>query len=374
MNQPIQEVKPVGGRGKIAKHPTIMRRIPAGIKQCVECLSSLYRSEVWNGSVEGVTIKLVDGSNSSLELLGWHLIAVADSEQIGASLPPQVRHELASIASVIRSAGEAKPDIRISDSALKLHRKLQEANEEIERLKTQLNSSISSPLSSQSPSSLLSSPFPLFPSSPLSIPSPLQVEHPNGIKPDIDYSNLEVCRQLKEAAASLKKQERQLKAQADQIQKLSSKANKYRQERDQYKAKLDEAEYNLERLARDLDKTKSQIASTDAVSEQNAQLQQELAGLMKRVGFLTADAQYKAKMADILNNIIDDVGIPPGKLKSFVKIALVAGRGECGEQIDTALNYLKKALTVARASGNEWENKALELVGEKPRRAMRKKS
>ncbi|WP_449415984.1 hypothetical protein [Phormidium nigroviride] len=359
MNQPIEEVKPVGGRGKIAKHPTIMRRIPAGIKQCVECLSSLYRSEVWNGSVEGVTLKLVDGSNSSLELLGWHLIAVADSEQIGASLSPQVRDELASIASVIRIAGEAKPDIRISDSALKLHRQLQEANEEIERLKTQLNSSLHSPLSSPSPSS---------------IPSPLQEEHPNGTKPDIEYSNLEFRRQLKEAEASLKKQERQLKAQADQIQKLSSKANKYRQERDQYRAKLDEAEYNLERLARDLEKAKSQIASTNAVSEQNAQLQQELAGLMKRVGFLTADAQYKAKMADILNNIIDDVGIPPGKLKSFVKIALVAGRGECGEQIDTALNYLKKALTVTRASGNEWENKALELVGEKPRRAMRKKS
>ncbi|MDF0556291.1 hypothetical protein [Kamptonema sp. UHCC 0994] len=356
MNQPIEEVKPVGGRGKTAKYPTIMRRIPAGIKQCVECLSSLYRSEVWNGSVEGVTLKLVDGSNSSLELLGWHLIAVADSEQIGLSLPPQVRDELASIASVIRIAGEAKPDIEISESALKLHRQLQEANGEIERLKTQLKSSLHSPLSSPSSS------------------SPLQVEHPNGIKPDIEYSNLEVSRQLKEAAASLKKQERQLKAQADQIQKLSSKANKYRQERDQYRAKLDEAEYNLERLGRDLEIAKSQVASTDAVSEQNAQLQQELAGLMKRVGFLTADAQYKAKMADILNNIIDDVGIPPGKLKSFVKIALVAGRGECGEQIDTALNYLKKALTVARASGNEWENKALELVGEKPRRAMRKKS
>lgn len=362
MNQPIEEVKPVGGRGKTAKYPTIMRRIPAGIKQCVECLSSLYRSEVWNGSVEGVTLKLVDGSNSSVELLGWHLIAVTDSEQIGASLPPQMRDELASIASVIRSAGEAKPDIRISDSALELHRQLQEANEEIERLKTQLNSSLHSPLSSPSPSSIPS------------IPSPLQVEHPNGIKSDIEYSNLEVCRQLKEAAASLKKQERQLKAQANQIQKLSSKANKYRQERDQYRAKLDEAEYNLERFGRDLEKAKSQIASTNAVSEQNAQLQQELAGLMKRVGFLTADAQYKAKMADILNNIIDDVGIPPGKLKSFVKIALVAGRGECGEQIDTALNYLKKALTVTRASGNEWENKALELVGEKPRRAMRKKS
>ncbi len=35
--------KPKGGGGKVARYPTIMRRIPEGIKEAVERFSNLYR-------------------------------------------------------------------------------------------------------------------------------------------------------------------------------------------------------------------------------------------------------------------------------------------------------------------------------------------
>lgn len=47
-------VKPVGGRGKIAPKPTIMRRIPEGIKETVEQLADLYREGQWDGKTESL--------------------------------------------------------------------------------------------------------------------------------------------------------------------------------------------------------------------------------------------------------------------------------------------------------------------------------
>jgi chromosome segregation ATPase len=55
--------KPVGGRGKVAKYPTIMRRIPEGIKEAVERLSDLYRSSVWDGRVDNLNSNLISGND-----------------------------------------------------------------------------------------------------------------------------------------------------------------------------------------------------------------------------------------------------------------------------------------------------------------------
>lgn len=52
--------KPVGGRGKSAPKPTIMRRIPEGIKEAVEQLADLYREEQWDGNIEN----LISGNES----------------------------------------------------------------------------------------------------------------------------------------------------------------------------------------------------------------------------------------------------------------------------------------------------------------------
>jgi hypothetical protein len=61
--------KPKGGRGKIAQHPTIMRRIPEGIKEAVEHLSDLYRDSVWDGRVDSLNKNLISGNGTQDDLV-----------------------------------------------------------------------------------------------------------------------------------------------------------------------------------------------------------------------------------------------------------------------------------------------------------------
>lgn len=48
--------KPVGGRGQKAAKPTMMRRIPEGIREAVDQLAELYRDDEWDGTVEGLNL------------------------------------------------------------------------------------------------------------------------------------------------------------------------------------------------------------------------------------------------------------------------------------------------------------------------------
>lgn len=48
--------KPVGGRGQKASKPTMMRRIPEGIREAVDVLAELYRDDEWDGTVEGLNL------------------------------------------------------------------------------------------------------------------------------------------------------------------------------------------------------------------------------------------------------------------------------------------------------------------------------
>jgi len=58
--------------------------------------------------------------------------------------------------------------------------------------------------------------------------------------------------------------------------------------------------------------------------------------------------------------------------RQAIQIALAAGRGDYRENIDSALHYLQRAIAAFDIStGYEYEKKALELVGEKPRRSKK---
>ncbi len=92
--------KPVGGRGKVAKYPTIMRRIPEGIKEAVERLSDLYRSSVWDGRVDNLNSNLISGNDPQGNLV------------------------------------KEKPDIKYKEA--ECHRQLKEAKASIKKLERQI--------------------------------------------------------------------------------------------------------------------------------------------------------------------------------------------------------------------------------------------
>jgi hypothetical protein len=98
--------KPQGGRGKIAQHPTIMRRIPEGIKEAVEHLSDLYREEVWDGRVEHLTPSLISGNGTQddLVLLVQQLLSKLPDDGKLSSLPSELREEFLSRVQVSCSA------------------------------------------------------------------------------------------------------------------------------------------------------------------------------------------------------------------------------------------------------------------------------
>jgi chromosome segregation ATPase len=340
--------KPKGGRSKVAKHPTIMRRIPEGIKQSVEYLSDLYRAEVWNGKIENLNLNLISSNctQKNLVSLVQQLLSQMESEGWTQSLPSQLREEFFERVEVRRVSEQHKPDIENKEKT-RLQEQLLEATEEIERLKAQLSSSISSTPEAET----------------------LSTE-----KPDIKYESAEGHRQLKEAKALIKRLERQVKAQAEQIQRLAKRDKKHREQREEYKQKWAEGERLLSQLTSQLEKAKEQAADREAVHQKHEELQQELESLRQKTAFLSAEAEDKQKMLTILHEAINPELQLVGKIKSLIQLALVAGRGEHRENIDAALHHLKIAMTVSNISlGYEYEKKALELVGEKPRRSNRKK-
>jgi hypothetical protein len=341
--------KPKGGRGKIAQHPTIMRRIPEGIKEAVEHLSDLYRDSVWDGRVDSLNKNLISGNGAQDDLVllvSLLLSKLADDGEL-SSLPCELREEFLSLLQVGFSSKTEKPDIKY-DSAATSSCQGGDITSEIEEPTLQVSSSV------------------------LQTPSTLQAEEPSTQKNDIEYSDAEFIRNVKESKALIKKLERQVKAQAEQIQKLSFRVNQRRSEREEYKQKWAEGERLISQLTNQYSKVKEQAADREALESNNEKLQQELEELRKKAAFLSAEAEDKQKMLNILEEAINPELQLVGKIKTAIQIALAAGRGDYRENIDEALHYLQRAIAAFDIStGYEYEKKALELVGEKPRRSKK---
>ena len=341
--------KPKGGRGKVAQHPTIMRRIPEGIKEAVEHLSDLYREEVWDGKVNTLNPNLISGNGTpdDLGILVQQLLSkLADDGEL-QSLPPEIKEEFFSRIQVGFNSNAEKPDINYDSAAVSSYQGVN-VTSEIEELDLQEHSTISKN------------------------PSALQAEEPSAQKPDIEYSDAELIRNLKESKTLIKKLEPQVKAQAEQIQRLSKRVNERRKEKEEYKQKWLEAERLISQLTSQYEKVKEQAADRDTLQSNNEQMQQELEELHKKAAFLSAEAEDKQKMLSILQEAINPELQLVGKIKTAIQIALAAGRGDYRENIDSALHYLQEAIAALDIStGYEYEKKALELVGEKPRRAKK---
>ena len=341
--------KPQGGRGKIAQHPTIMRRIPEGIKEAVEHLSDLYRDLVWDGRVDSLPQNLISGNGTQddLGILIQQLLSkLADDGEL-SSLPCELREEFLSLLQVGFSSKTEKPDIKYDSVAASSCQGV-DITSEIEEPTFQLSSDISSNSST------------------------LQSEEPSNHKLDIEYSDAELILTLKESKTLIKKLERQVKAQAEQIQRLSFRVKERRSSREEYKQKWVEGERLISQLTNQYNQVKEQAADREALQSNNSQLQQELEELRKRAAFLSAEAEDKQKMLSILQEAINPELQLVGKIKSLIQLALAAGRGDKRENMDKALDYLQRAIAAFDIStGYEYEKKALELVGEKPRRSKK---
>jgi hypothetical protein len=341
--------KPQGGRGKIAQHPTIMRRIPEGIKEAVEHLSDLYRESVWDGRVDSLNKNLISGNGTQDDLgilLQKLLSKLADDGEL-SSLPSELREEFLSRVQVGFNSKGQKLDIEYTGAAASSCQGV-DVTSEIEEPTFQVSSDISSNSST------------------------LQAEEPSNHKLDIEYSDAELILTLKESKTLIKKLERQVKAQAEQIQRLSKRVNQRRSEREEYKQKWLEGERLISQLTNQYELVKKQAADREALQSKNEQLQQELESLRKKAAFLSAEAEDKQKMLSILQEAINPELQLVGKIKSLIQLALAAGRGDYRENIDSALHYLQRAIAAFDIStGYEYEKKALELVGEKPRRAKK---
>lgn len=341
--------KPKGGRGKVAKYPTIMRRIPEGIKEAVEHLSDLYRDSVWDGRVGSLNKNLISGNGTQddLGILVQQLLSkLADDGEL-QSLPPELREEFLERVQVGFSSKTEKPDIKYDSVATSSCQGV-DITSEIEEPTLQVSSDISSN------------------------PSTFQAEEPSTQKPDIEYSDAELILTLKESKTLIKKLERQVKAQAEQIQRLSFRVKERRSEREEYKQKWASGERLISQLTNQLENAKERAADREALQSNNEKLQQELELLRQKAAFLSAEAEDKQKMLSILHEAINPELQLVGKIKSLIQLALAAGRGDKRENIDEALDYLQKAIAAFDIStGYEYEKKALELVGEKPRRSKK---
>ena len=341
--------KPQGGRGKIAQHPTIMRRIPEGIKEAVEHLSDLYREEVWDGRVDSLTPSLISGNGTQddLGILVQQLLSKLPDDRELSSLPSELREEFLSRVQVGFNSKGQKLDIEYTGAAASSCQGV-DVTSEIEEATFQVSSDISSNSST------------------------LQAEEPSNQKLDIEYSDAELILTLKESKTLIKKLERQVKAQAEQIQRLSFRVNQRRSEREEYKQKWLEGERLISQLTNQYELVKEQAADREALESNNEKLQQELESLRKKTAFLSAEAEDKQKMLNILEEAINPELQLVGKIKTAIQIALAAGRGDYRENIDSALHYLQRAIAAFDIStGYEYEKKALELVGEKPRRSKK---
>ncbi len=341
--------KPKGGRGKVAKYPTIMRRIPEGIKEAVEHLSDLYRDSVWDGRVDSLTQNSISGNGTQddLGILVQQLLSKLADDGGLQSLPFELREEFLSRVQVEFRTKDKKPDIQYNSVAASSCQG-RDITSEIEEPTLQLGNDISS------------------------TPSTSQAEESSLQKADIEYSDAELIRTLSESKTLIKKLERQVKAQAEQIHRLSKRVNERRKEREEYKQKFLEGERLLSQLTNQYERVKEQAADREALQSKNSQLQQELESLRKKAAFLSAEAEDKQKMLSILQEAINPELQLVGKIKSLIQLALAAGRGDYRENIDSALDYLQKAIAAFDISrGYEYEKKALELVGEKPRRSKK---
>lgn len=341
--------KPQGGRGKVAKYPTIMRRIPEGIKEAVEHLSDLYRESVWDGRVDSLTPSLISGNGTQDDLgilVSLLLSKLADDGEL-QSLPSELREEFLSRVQVGFNSKGQKLDIEYTGAAASSCQGV-DVTSEIEERTLQVSSSISQ------------------------IPSTLQAEEPSPQTTDIEYSDAELILTLKESKTLIKKLERQVQAQAEQIQRLSFRVNQRRSEREEYKQKWASGERLISQLTNQYELVKEQAADREALESNNEKLQQELEELRKKAAFLSAEAEDKQKMLNILEEAINPELQLVGKIKTAIQIALAAGRGDYRENIDSALHYLQRAIAAFDIStGYEYEKKALELVGEKPRRSKK---
>jgi DNA repair exonuclease SbcCD ATPase subunit len=323
--------KPKGGRGKVARYPTIMRRIPEGIKEAVEQFSDLYRSSAWDGRVEPLNLNLISGNGNpdDLVILVQQLLSKLADEGGLQSLPSELREELLEWVQRESNSQTQKPDIEYNQAMSSSYQEV-ETTEEIEE-------------------------------------STLHTQ-----KPDIGYNETELIRNVKESKTLIKKLERQVKAQAEQIQRLSLRVNERRKEREEYKQKFQEGERLISQLTNQYSKVKEQAADREALELNNEKLQQELEELHKKAAFLSAEAEDKQKMLNILQEAINPELQLVGKIKTAIQIALAAGRGDKRENIDEAIHYLKRAIAAFDIStGYDYEKKALELVGEKPRRSKK---
>jgi DNA repair exonuclease SbcCD ATPase subunit len=323
--------KPKGGRGKVARYPTIMRRIPEGIKEAVEWFSDLYRSSAWDGRVEHLNSNLISGNSTpdDLVILAQQLLSKLADEGGLQSLPSELREELLERVQGESSRHNRKPNIEYNQAVSSSYQEV-ETTEEIEAFTLHTK------------------------------------------KPDIGYNETELIRSVKESKSLIKKLERQVKAQAKQIQRLSKRVNERRSEREEYKQKFLEGEQLISQLTNQYTKVEKQAADREALELNNSQLQQELEELHKKAAFLSAEAEDKQKMLNILQEAINPELQLVGKIKTAIQIALAAGRGDYRENIDEALHYLQRAIAASDIStGYEYEKKALELVGEKPRRSKK---
>jgi DNA repair exonuclease SbcCD ATPase subunit len=326
-----------------------MRRIPEGIKEAVEHLSDLYRESVWDGRVDSLNKNLISGNGTQDDLgilLQKLLSKLADDGEL-SSLPSELREEFLSRVQVGFNSKGQKLDIEYTGAAASSCQGV-DVTSEIEEPTFQVSSDISSNSST------------------------LQAEEPSNHKLDIEYSDAELILTLKESKTLIKKLERQVKAQAEQIQRLSKRVNERRKEKEEYKQKWLEAERLISQLTSQYEKVKEQAADRDTLQSNNEQMQQELEELHKKAAFLSAEAEDKQKMLSILQEAINPELQLVGKIKTAIQIALAAGRGDYRENIDSALHYLQEAIAALDIStGYEYEKKALELVGEKPRRAKK---
>jgi len=289
--------KPQGGRGKIAQHPTIMRRIPEGIKEAVEYLSDLYREEVWDGRVDSLNKNLIlgNGTQDDLGILVQQLLSKLADDGGLQSLPSELREEFLSRVQVGFSSKSLKLDIEYTGAAASSCQGV-DVTSEIEEPTFQVSSDISSNSST------------------------LQSEEPSNHKLDIEYSDAELILTLKESKTLIKKLEHQVKAQAEQIQRLSFRVNQRRSEREEYKQKWLEGERLISQLTNQYELVKEQAADREALESNNSQLQQELESLRKKTAFLSAEAEDKQKMLNILEEAINPELQLVGKIKTAIQL------------------------------------------------------
>ncbi|MBF2067234.1 MAG: hypothetical protein IGS39_22885 [Calothrix sp. C42_A2020_038] len=130
--------KPKGGKGKAAKFPTMMWRIPIGIKFAIEDLAALYRQEKWDGNLANLNYGLITGiEGTNISALVLNLINyIKRQSNWFESIAPSVRDEF--VKEVSRVLGEAKPDSS-NEIVVNLQSELRQSYLEIERLKQQLS-------------------------------------------------------------------------------------------------------------------------------------------------------------------------------------------------------------------------------------------